>query len=473
MSKAIRADYQQIFLFPPCLEDWIPADHPARFLREFVESLDLKSLGFQEGESQEGRPHYGVDLLLKVWLYGYFVKLRSSRQLEWGCRENVALIWLTGRHEPDHNTLWRFWRDHKKALRKVFGQAVEVALRAQLVGMVLHAVDGTKIAAVASTKSGWHRRRAERKLQHLEELLDAIEGEVEQAEKVERGEARMPEELKDRARLREKIKEVLEELKEREEDHEHEGEPEARMMKTEGKAQFAYNAQVVVDQDSGVIVAQGVVNEETDYRQLVPMLEQVEKNVGAVAEETVADGGYHSAEALGGAQERGYSVLVNRSQEAAAVKKRGEFHASRFDYDQGHDCCVCPRGEELAFEREKWNRRKQYRVRVYRCQSFQQCPVRWQCSREKKGRTIEISPHHGAVLLQRAKQQDVHKQNLLKKRREIVELPFAWIKQGMGFRRWTVRGLDGTRTQWALLCTVLNLRKLYPLWKAEKLCLLP
>ena len=371
-----------------------------------------------------------MDLLLKVWLYGYFVKLRSSRQLEWGCRENVALIWLTGRHEPDHNTLWRFWRDHKKALRKVFGQSVEVALGAELVGMVLQAVDGTKIAAVASTKSGWHRKRAERKLQHLEKLLDAIEGEVEQAEEVERGEA--------------------------------------RMMKTEGRAQFAYNAQVVVDQDSGVIVAQEVVNQETDYRQLVPMLEQVEKNLGAVA-----DGGYHSAETLGGAQERGYSVLVNRSQEAAAVKKRGEFHASRFDYDQEGDCCVCPRGEELAFEREKWNRRKQYRVRVYRGQSFQQCPVRWQCSRQKRGRTIEISPYHGAVLQQRAKQQDVHKQSLLKKRREIVELPFAWIKQGMGFRRWTVRGLQGTRTQWALLCTVLNLRKLYPLWKAEKLSLSP
>ena len=73
MSKAIRANYRQNFLFPPSLEDWFPADHPARFLREFVESLDLKNLGFQEGESEEGRPHYRADVLLKVWLYGYFV----------------------------------------------------------------------------------------------------------------------------------------------------------------------------------------------------------------------------------------------------------------------------------------------------------------------------------------------------------------------------------------------------------------
>ncbi len=473
MSKAIRADYQQNFLFPPSIEDWIPADHPARFIREFVESLDLKDLGFQEEESEEGRPHYGADLLLKVWLYVYFVKLRSSRQLEWGCRENVALIWLTGRHEPDHNTLWRFWRNNKKSLRRLFGQAVEVALRAELVGMVLHAVDGTKIAAVASTKTGWHRRRAQSKLQHLEELLDTIEKEVERGEKEERGEARMPEELKDRAQLRAKIEEALKELQEREEDHLHEGEPEARMMQCEGKAKFGYNAQVAVDEHSGMIVAQEVVTEETDYGQLVPMLERVEETVGEVAEETVADGGYNSAEALGKAQERGYSVLVNRSQEAAGLQKRGEFHASRFNYDEQRDVCVCPRGEELPFQREKWNRRKQYRVRVYHCQSYHQCPVRWQCSRLKKGRKIEISPYHGAVLEQRAKQQDLHKQSLLNKRRSIVELPFAWIKQGMGFRRWTVRGLDGTRTQWALLCTVLNLRKLYPLWKEEKLCLSP
>ncbi|MDA2934225.1 IS1182 family transposase [Acidobacteria bacterium AH-259-D05] len=473
MSHEIEADYRVRYLFPPAVEDWIPADHPARFIREFVDSLDIGALGFRQRKSEEGRPNHGAKLLLKVWLYGYFVKFRSSRQLEWACRENLALIWLTGRHQPDHNTLWRFWRNNKTALRKLFSQAVEVALRAELVGMVLQAVDGTKIAAVASTATGWHRRRVERRLQHLEELLDAIESEVERAEKVERGEARMPEELKDRDKLREKIQEALQELNEREDDHLHPGEPEARMMKTEGKAKFAYNAQVVVDEQSGVIVAQEVVNEETDYGQLVPMLDQVEENLGQVAQETVADAGYHSAQALGEAQERGYSVLVNLSQEATAVKKRGEYHASRFEYDEGRDCCVCPRGEVLGFERKKWNRRKQYRVRVYRCQSFRECPVRWQCSRQKRGRTVEISPYHQAVVRQREKQKEDEKRSVLKRRAGIVEPSFAWIKQGMGFRRWTVRGLDGVQTQWALLCTVVNLRKLYALWKVEKLCFSP
>jgi hypothetical protein len=108
------------------------------------------------------------------------------------------------------------------------------------------------------------------------------------------------EELQDRAQLRAKIEEALKELQEREEDHLHEGEPEARMMQCEGKGKFGYNAQVAVAERSGMIVAQEVV------------------------EETVADGGYNSAKALGEAQERGYSVLVNRSQEAAGLKKRGE-----------------------------------------------------------------------------------------------------------------------------------------------------
>ncbi len=75
MSKAIHADHNQRFLFPPALEDWIPSDHPARFIRDFVAHLDLGALGFVERPGSKGRPHYAVELLLTVWRYGYLARI--------------------------------------------------------------------------------------------------------------------------------------------------------------------------------------------------------------------------------------------------------------------------------------------------------------------------------------------------------------------------------------------------------------
>ena len=157
MAQPLAPDYGQQFLFPPALEDWVPRDHPARFLREFVDQLDLPALGFIMPSGSEGRPPYAPSLLLKIWLYGYFHRLRATRRLEAACREVLPLIWLTGLIAPDHNSLWRFWRDHKKALRAVFQQSVRLALRTGCVGLALQALDGTKIQAAASTASGWNK----------------------------------------------------------------------------------------------------------------------------------------------------------------------------------------------------------------------------------------------------------------------------------------------------------------------------
>ena len=94
MAKPIAPDYGQQFLLPPALEDWVAPDHPARFLREFVEQLDLAALGFALPAATEGRPPFAPSLLLKIWLYGYFQRLRSTRKLEaaWPSAKPCAII---------------------------------------------------------------------------------------------------------------------------------------------------------------------------------------------------------------------------------------------------------------------------------------------------------------------------------------------------------------------------------------------
>lgn len=164
MKRFIAPDYGQQFLLPPALEDWVPADHPARFVREFVDQLDLPALGFVMPAAVEGRPPYAPSLLLKIWLYGYFHCIRATRKLEVACREHMSLLWLTGLIQPDHNSLWRFWHVNQKALREVFKQTVQLAMRTGAVGLALQALDGTKIQAACSGPQGWSKEYMEKLL---------------------------------------------------------------------------------------------------------------------------------------------------------------------------------------------------------------------------------------------------------------------------------------------------------------------
>jgi transposase len=474
MSRGLRADYQQQFLLPPSLEEWVGPNHPARFIREFVAALDVDAAGFETGEADTGRPPYAVDLLLAVWLYGYMNKLRSSRVLERACGEHMGLIWLCGRLTPDHNTLWRFWRANRAALRRVFRQVVQVAVKADLVGLVLHAIDGTKIAAQASPREVWSRAQLERLLGQLDEVVDEIMAEVEAAEAAAGPSYRLPSGWEDAVARREQLRRLLSTLEVEQRAYGHAGEPEARLMKTTGGAVVpAYNAQLAVDQQSGLIVGQEVVTEESDSYELAEMVAAVEATVGTHAAETVADGGYHTPGALAAAAARHYPVLVNESVQRAprADDPAHEFHSARFTYDPARDCCVCPRAQVLRFERARGPREHRGAVRVYHCTQYRQCPVRWQCSQDPRGRRIEIGEHHAAVVAQRLKRGDPVKRQLLRQRNAIVEGPIGIIKAILDFRRWTVAGLENVRTQWALVCTGFNLRKLYRVWRGGRLAL--
>lgn len=464
MTYEIKADRSQVFLLPPSVEDWVSQDHPARFIDAFVRSLDLESMGFKVGHAPRGRPSFSAELLLSVICFCYFSRIRTLRGMERACHDNLGVIWLTANQRPDHNTLWLFMRNNRKAIRSLLSQSVKVAASAGLVGMVLHAVDGTKIQALGSTKTASYEKKLKKALDRVQASIDEMEANISKSAEDGLGSYQLPEELTDKKELERKIREKLEELKQAETSSLQPSEPEARIVKCGGSKVFGYNAQAVTDESHGIVVAEDVVQDQSDKGLLSPMIRQVKENIGEVAETTLADKGYSAGEDLAEAAADGFDVLVNLKKDVDPDDDIGPFHASRFLYDPDNDCLLCPLGKKLKFQRVQRDKRYKTKRRIFHCKSYRDCPRRWDCSSNKRGRTIGLTEFHLAVADQRKRQKDPKAREQLKRRQVIVEPTFAFAKEALQFRRWSFRGLDGTKTQWSLICSTVNLRKLYLAW---------
>ena len=216
-------------------------------------------------------------------------------------------MWLTGNEKPV--TLWTFFHDNRKALRRLM-KLVKAAAKAGLVGFALHALDGTKLSAACSTETALHRAALEKKLARLDETVDQAMKEVEANEKAPSADWTMPAELESSKALRETVRKALAQLDEAEAEHLNIREPEARVKKTREGLKLGYNAQIVVDHDSDLIVAEDVVTDANDFAQLVPLVEAVKETLGKTAEETVADKGYASGAQFLEAERRHLPVLV-------------------------------------------------------------------------------------------------------------------------------------------------------------------
>lgn len=464
MGRLIEPDYTVQYLLPPSVEEWVPGDHPARFIREFVEALDLKELGFVDSEATEGRPAYAASLLLKIWLYGYLHRIRSMRKLEAACRDQLPLLWLSGMIQPDHNSLWRFWKEHRGAIRQLYKKTVQVAVHSGCVGLVLQAVDGTKIAAASSGMKGWSKEYMQKLLAALDEALGETELQI-ASEGEEVVSYRLPAGLAQRQALREQVRAGLAQVEQEERNYYHPKEPQARRMKVGDTNRYAYNAQAVADAKSGIIVACEATQEETDRGQLVPMIAQAQENTAGASAQTltVADTGYGAGADLQKASQHGMQVLARPAEGAPAGENR--YASQHFHYDAQRHSVTCPEGRLLDHEGQ--TTKKGQHVERFRCH-HRDCPVRDQCTRDPKGRQIEIRPHREVVQAMREQLQQPHQLEKLRRRSTIIEPRFAHIKQHDGFRRWSFRGLDGVRAQWAMLCATLNLRILYRHWKAKK-----
>lgn len=262
------------------------------------------------------------------------------------------------------------------------------------------------------------------------------------------------------ADLRQRLVEQLALLDEHGAEHLHPKEVDARVMQCNGRRFFAYNAQAVVDHESDLIVALGLSADENDLAQLVPMMEETKRVLGAVAKMTDVDTGYASGEQLHQAHQRHLPILVPLQAES----DKGLLPKSSFAYDRERDAYVCPRGERLTLVgHNKKSRDASYERAIYRCHT-RDCPERAACSDDPKGRAVSRTPFDDDLARQRALMAKPEMRNLYELRKEIVEHIFGCIKGNDGFRRFTVRGFAKVLAQWALACTVFNLRKLHQAW---------
>lgn len=468
MAHLIDADYSQEFLLPPSLEDWVGPGHPARFIREFVEAVDLREMEISWARGEKGRPAYAADLLLKVWLYGYFERIRSSRKLEKACRDHIGFIWLAGMHAPDHNTLNSFFRANKRGIRNLFKKTVRVAVEADMVGFVLHAVDGTKIAARVANRGGWHKKKLLRLLEKLECELGELEKQIEENSVCNAVSDALPQELEERQALREKVRGALKQLEDAGQEHLHPADEDARVMqcKEQSRNAFAYNGQAVADEQAGIVVACEATTDCNDERQLNAMLDKVEEQAGRRAERTLADTGYATGPEFEQAEKKERDVVVALPQVMRPNPDK-PYAASNFTYDKERDLVICPLGEELTFHGARYRKERGYHLRRYQCANTG-CPHRAQCTNSKTGRTVDVNQYYEVIKRQRDKQQLPAVRADLKKRGYLIEPVFAFIKQHLGFRRFTVSGLDNVQAQWALVCATYNLHKLFKHWRSGK-----
>ena len=470
----------QDWLLPASIGELVPQDHVARFVAAIVDELDFDALGIRDVPHRFGAPRYHGRMLLAGWLYGFMTRCRSTRKLERACRENVPLMWLTGMQQPDHVTLWRFYKRNRGAMRDLFRYTVRLSIEAGMVKFALQAIDGSKVAA-ASANSLKDMAALNRLLQQVDWEIAVLEEENRQAEDDPRGDRHRR--ITKKGQLRDRVAKAMEQL--RAQDDEAGGDtprrrrsrsgrekvasttdPDAQLMKGSHGWEVGYNAQAVVDSANQIVVAADVSTEKADNHELMPMLDEAECNTGRTADRTVADSGYFSDDNL----KRAMGRTDLHMPDPRLKKKKGDpstwaYHKEHFSQDDREDVYICPQGKKLTYSHTTASStRNRHPLKVYRCHECASCPVRDECTSDAYGRTIKINGYEAVVRAHWEKMQTARARKVMELRKFIVEPVFGIIKEQMDARRFLLRGLSNVQAEWHFLCTAFNLRKLYKYW---------
>ena len=456
MAHVTGQSRYQSTLFPEVLDEVIGPDDPVRVIDAFVDRLDLAQLGFTKVEAEEmGRPPYMPGDLLKLYVYGYLNRVRASRRLEAETRRNVQVMWLINRVTPSFKTIADFRKDHPKGIVGVCRAFIRFCREQSLFGAELLAIDGTKIAAVASRKQVITPDRIAKmnaaidaKIAEYLAAMDEADRQEPRAEAVAVNVAAAIEALEaQRARLQGQAQELanrgLKQLVVTE--------PEAKLMRTPHGHAVAYNAQIAVDAKHKLIVAFDLTNEGNDYQQLYPMAVQGKAAVGVDEVTVVADTGYSNGEHGALCEQEGITAIVPR---AETVNPRGKQYFSRdqFTYDPESDNWRCPAGATLSLYKTSYTQEK----KEYASAACGGCLLKPQCTNAAR-RVIVRDFYEDAreAMHRRATADPVW----MKHRREMAEHPFGTMKWLMAHPRFLLSGLRKAKAELALGVLSYNLKR--------------
>jgi transposase len=470
MNHRTGLDRSQTLLFPESLEEYVAAENPVRFLDAFVGSLDLRGLGFAKAQCADtGRPPYDPAVLLKLYLYGYLHRTRSSRLLEAECHRNVEVIWLLGKLAPDFKTVADFRRDNLKPFKAVCRQFTLLCRKLELFGGELLAIDGSKFKAVNARDKNFSGEKLKELIAHSDARLAEYLRDLDNADEQESGSGALS-----KAQLQERIaalterkdwhEELLAQLQDEEEKQISVTDPDTRRMPTAQGNQVGYNAQMAVDAKHKLIAADDVTNEVTDINQLANIALKAKANLELKQAEVVADTGYYNASEVSRCVEANLQPLIPKA-DTSANTARGLYGKSKFRFDEQKDVYVCPAGGELSYRFSTFELGRE--LRYYRARGCRECLLRSQCTRNKANRTItrEANEHLMEAMAQRMKREP----GKFKLRKTLAEHPFGTIKRSLGYTHFLLKGLEKVRTEWSLITLVYNLKRVLNLVSFQKL----
>jgi transposase len=453
-------DRSQTLLLPEALEDYVAQDNPVRFIDAFVEGLDLAEAGFADVEPKPtGRPGYAPGDLLKLYIYGYLNRVRSSRRLEAETHRNVEVIWLLRHLKPDFKTIADFRSDNCHAFRQVFRQLVLLCRDLDLFGRELLAIDGTRIKAVNNKDRNFTRASVAKFIKSADAALDDYLQRLDQGDATENGTAgsrveNLGAKIAALRQRRERYAQMQAALEQSGEDQISLTDPDSRAMAAHTRVAVGYNAQIAVDAKHKLIVEQQVTNQVLDMGLLTETAVAAKDVLGVERIAATADKGYFKIEDIEACEAARIDPYVPRPQRGPSVRA-GLFRKDEFRYDPDSDTLLCPAGQQLRPYSSSLMRglRKINYVNKAACAD---CPIRSRCTRND---FRAVSRLENEAVLDRMDARMARNPDIVKLRRELVEHPFGSIKQWMNQGAFLMRRLRKVRAEFSLTALAYNLRR--------------